>query len=768
MEPGTRVRLRYARRRSDASGAEVACFTRSRSGKGAMSATLLRTFWNVIATRVRALRGVQPPFLYISWTEQCSRSDYTAAALGGLSFFPFVRIEPERGRLIKWCTLAFQALWTWAILLKHHPKVTIVRSPPVHGIFTVWLFTALFGGKLATDNHTATYASPHWRRFLFLQRWLERRAAFNIVAVPALKQLVEANGGRAILVPDVPLDVAYDTLPATPAADGPPKLVVPCSYNPDEPIREILAAASLRPQVCFVFTGRAEKLAPELRATAPANVLFTGFIARSDYVSLVRSASAVLALTTRNQTMQRAAWEAIYLGRPVMTTSWPVLRESFAKGAVFVANDAAAIAQGIDALLSEHARFEREAFEARSERLARWQLAKREIVAAAAASPIVRSPLWPVAMQNSMLSEIFTHELAQGMGVEACQDSTSETASPLISVIVPVRDNPDGVRELLACLAVQTTRERFEILIGDDGSRPGLEPSPEGPGVSARVLPELPLTSYAARNRAARAARGRVFAFCDSDCRPDPNWLEEALAALRKADIVAGEIIFWTPCRPSRWALLTMDMFFDQLRNVHFARGVTANLVITRDVFERLGGFDESLPSGGDYDLLRRAADQGARLRYARRAVVRHPTLENTRSFLRKIWFTNRWAAARSARAGAAPGLIAILEGIPILGVALARRQALRPAFSLDRPRLRACGITPTWCDDLRILPLLYLLVAPIATLAQLRGWLDGVWLASQGTQPVYGYASAKLHSDLGSGVPLQGGCGAARTGGRS
>ena len=47
-----------------------------------------------------------------------------------------------------------------------------------------------------------------------------------------------------------------------------------------------------------------------------------------------------------------------------------------------------------------------------------------------------------------------------------------------------------------------------------------------------------------------------------------------------------------------------MDMFLDQNRNVMFSRAVTANIIIRRSAFELLGGFDESLPSGGDYEFL--------------------------------------------------------------------------------------------------------------------------------------------------------------------
>jgi GT2 family glycosyltransferase len=71
-------------------------------------------------------------------------------------------------------------------------------------------------------------------------------------------------------------------------------------------------------------------------------------------------------------------------------------------------------------------------------------------------------------------------------------------------------------------------------------------------------------------------------------------------------------------------------------------QAVTANLFVQQALFERLKGFDATLPSGGDYDFVARAVKSGARLRYEPRAVVRHPTMDRAPRFPRKVWDTNR------------------------------------------------------------------------------------------------------------------------------
>jgi glycosyltransferase involved in cell wall biosynthesis len=298
---------------------------------------------------------------------------------------------------------------------------------------------------------------------------------------------------------------------------------------------------------------------------------------------------------------------------------------------------------------------------------------------------------------------------------------------PLVSVIVPVRDNPEGIEELLGRLRDQTLpHDRFEVVIGDDGSYGELPGNGHENG-QVRVTRGPRLNAYAARNRAVELARGRVLAFCDSDCLPERTWLEEGLAALEHSDVVAGEVTFFAPRPPTVWSLLTIDMFLDQERAVRLSRAVTANLFVRRELFDELGGFDDSLPSGGDYEFVLRAVEQEARLAYAPGSVVRHPTLDKPRAFLGKVLETNRWAAFRRARAGYHPTVEGMLVLVPFVGLAVARHRALRPIGTLCRPRLTEAGLTPDWRDDVRALPVLYLPVAAVAGFGRARGWFEGM-----------------------------------------
>jgi glycosyltransferase involved in cell wall biosynthesis len=302
----------------------------------------------------------------------------------------------------------------------------------------------------------------------------------------------------------------------------------------------------------------------------------------------------------------------------------------------------------------------------------------------------------------------------------------------LASVIVPVRNGGHDVRELLETLAAQTLRrDRFEVVVGDDGSTDGTCDGLDREDGLVRVVPGPPLNSYAARNRAVRASRAPVLAFCDADCRPEPEWLERGLAALERADLVAGRIRFALPERRTVWTLLDIDGSKDHERQVRNGTAETANLFVRRELWERVGGFDDSLPEHGDFDFVSRCVAGGARLVYDAEAVVWHPVRTRARPFLRALWIYNRWYAAREARANRRPDALRLRAWIPFVVTIRARRRFNR-SLGPDARWLGANGVRPGRVETLRALPVMYLVVPYLRAAAQLRGWWDGRGLRSQ------------------------------------
>ncbi len=299
-------------------------------------------------------------------------------------------------------------------------------------------------------------------------------------------------------------------------------------------------------------------------------------------------------------------------------------------------------------------------------------------------------------------------------------------ATPLVSVIAPVRNRADYLRALIEALRKQTLpRESFEIIIADDGSTDGCADGLETGDGWIRVSHGPPLGSYGARNLAAAMARAPVLAFVDSDCRPEPAWLDAGLAALEHADAAAGQVRFILPVRHSVWTLIDMECTKDSEKQVRWGNAETANFWIHRGLFERLGGFDDTLPEHGDFDMAERIIAGGGKLVYAGDAIAWHPTRDQAKPLLRMLWTMNRWYAVRATRAGTRPVALKIRCLIPFVSPMRARLRNGSP-IGLDRRRLRANGIDPTWRDEIPAFMLNYLALPYLRFAAQLQGWLEG------------------------------------------
>lgn len=292
-----------------------------------------------------------------------------------------------------------------------------------------------------------------------------------------------------------------------------------------------------------------------------------------------------------------------------------------------------------------------------------------------------------------------------------------------VSVIIPVRDDDDGTFAALLALSAQTVdRACTEVIVADDGSTQMDEQR------LATALPEVvisrgsPQGSYAARNRGASLSRGTVLAFCDADCEPDAEWLEHGMVALEQAEVVAGAVRFRTPGRPSIWTLLDVDAFLDQEWRTRQGTAATANLFVRKDVYDSLGGFDSSLPSGGDSDFVSRATRAGHRLAYSPHAIVFHRSRDDGRSFFAKVWRINWSYAARETRSGRRPRGLRLRQWVPVLPLLTYRRRTWGSG-RLRTNRLRANHLEATPPQELRALMVLYLVVPYVTNVAQLAGW---------------------------------------------
>ena len=97
-----------------------------------------------------------------------------------------------------------------------------------------------------------------------------------------------------------------------------------------------------------------------------------------------------MTLTTEPSSVMRAAYEAVYAGRPLIVTDWPVGRAVF-PFAVHVPNNASGIAAGVGDAVARQAELQQVAVTARAMQLDRWEAQLDELRAMLALEPTGRA-----------------------------------------------------------------------------------------------------------------------------------------------------------------------------------------------------------------------------------------------------------------------------------------------------------------------------------------------------------------------------------------
>lgn len=194
--------------------------------------------------------------------------------------------------------------------------------------------------------------------------------------------------------------------------------------------------------------------------------------------------------------------------------------------------------------------------------------------------------------------------------------SSPHATVPFFSVVIPTRDRDGTLREALESVRAQTERDLEVIVVDDAGS------------TATRALVEsfedLPITylvndhahgGAGTRNAGAERARGRWIAFLDDD----DTWLPTRLQRVReliahsgpelglvytghaKYDFDAGRVLDST--RPKVRGRVLEEALY---RN--FVGGLSV-VVVRREAFDAVGGFDERFPALQDMELFVRLAE---------------------------------------------------------------------------------------------------------------------------------------------------------------
>ncbi len=192
--------------------------------------------------------------------------------------------------------------------------------------------------------------------------------------------------------------------------------------------------------------------------------------------------------------------------------------------------------------------------------------------------------------------------------VEAAERPATVAGTPLVSVVMPVRNRPGQVLEAIASVVAQTTPD-WELLVVDDGSTDSTaagvaEVAAHDPRVRLIRLP--PSGVCAARNAAADAARGTYIAWLDSDTTWLPDHLRALAGVMSARGLRAAHDIQQFTDADGR---VRYRAFETDIRHLEVGNTVDLNvLMVTRELLTEVGGFDATLRRAVDYDLVLKLA----------------------------------------------------------------------------------------------------------------------------------------------------------------
>jgi glycosyltransferase involved in cell wall biosynthesis len=220
-------------------------------------------------------------------------------------------------------------------------------------------------------------------------------------------------------------------------------------------------------------------------------------------------------------------------------------------------------------------------------------------------------------------------------------------AEPRVSVIIPAYNAARTIGDAVRAVLAQDYAGVVDLIVVDDGSM-------DATGDIVRSFPGIVYVRQenagpaSARNRGAQEAKGEIFLFTDSDCRPEPMWVSKMVRGFGQGDVavVAGSYGIANPGSVLARVIHQEIVFRHRhLMSDHPKAFGSYNFAVKRAVFERVGGFNASYrrASGEDNDLSYKIVASGGKILFLKDALVDHYHQESLGRYLKEQFYHGFW-----------------------------------------------------------------------------------------------------------------------------
>jgi GT2 family glycosyltransferase len=212
-----------------------------------------------------------------------------------------------------------------------------------------------------------------------------------------------------------------------------------------------------------------------------------------------------------------------------------------------------------------------------------------------------------------------------------------DIAQPSVTIIIPTRDNIDLLECCVESISQKTTYSNYNILIIDNGSKENgtlksLQNLKNNKNISV-ICMDITFNYSTLNNLAAKNTSSDLLCFLNDDTEIiSPDWLEEMTSFANQEDIgVVGARLWYPDGRLQHAGVVTgihgisdhIYRYLERGNSGYYGRAVLhqsysavtgACMVVRRDVFEQVGGFDETLAvTLNDIDLCLKVRSIGYR-----------------------------------------------------------------------------------------------------------------------------------------------------------
>jgi glycosyltransferase involved in cell wall biosynthesis len=235
--------------------------------------------------------------------------------------------------------------------------------------------------------------------------------------------------------------------------------------------------------------------------------------------------------------------------------------------------------------------------------------------------------------------------------------SNDAEASPLVSVIMPVRNEAAYIHRSLGALTRQTyPGELTEIIVADgmstDDTRGIVEQIAACSNARIMIVDNPKFIAPTGLNRALEKAAGEIVIRVDGHCEVDNRYIENCVAILQSgvADGVGGPIETIGESRRAKAIALAMGSAFgvggSAFRTVHDREVYTDTVAFpgyTKEILERAGPFNEELVRNQDDEYNYRIRKLGGRILLSPQMRARYFSRSSFRSLVRQYFQYGYW-----------------------------------------------------------------------------------------------------------------------------